>query len=277
MAGQRDANGDPGRQGDVAYLLPRHPAEIDRLDIQHYALREARGGNYQAPVERPARILDVGTGTGQWAFDLGREFPEALVVGLDLMPTKPGAPPNFRGVRANVLHGLPFGDDRFDLVHQRLMFSGVPVKSWPAVVKDLLRVARPGGWVELVEGATEFLPATPAMERLAEMLRRLNRTRGLDSTSIVFRSADSYLARAGATDVVRHTVTLPLGEWGGRIGSLMASDIRALFLRLCDAFAAVFGLSVPECQELVRAAQLEWEQHHSTYSMAVAWGRKPET
>src|SRR5205823_5247718 len=37
----------------VHYLLPRHPDEIDRLDIQHYALRETLGANYLAPVGQP--------------------------------------------------------------------------------------------------------------------------------------------------------------------------------------------------------------------------------
>ena len=73
-----------------------------------------------------------------------------------------------------------------------------------------------------------FLPATPAMEELTEMPRRLNRGRGLDSTSMVFRRVGDYLTRAGATEVERHTV-----------------------------------------------AQMEWEQHHTTHSCAVAVGRKP--
>lgn len=264
-----------GSQADVAYLLPRHPAEVDRLDVQHHALRVARGGNFRAPVERPALVVDVGTGTAQWAHEVGRQFPDALVIGLDLVPGKPGGPGNYRGVRGNVLQGLPFRDGCADFVHQRLLFSGVPVRSWQAEVAELVRVVRPNGWIELVESATEFLPASPAMERLSEMLRRLNRTRGLDSTSIIFRSIDSYLTAAGAEGVERQTLTLPVGEWGGRLGSLMASDVRALFLRLGDVFAAAFGVPLVECHELVRAAQAEWEEYQTTYSFAVAWGRKP--
>src|SRR5262245_33019226 len=259
-------------EGDVIYLLPRHPAEIDRLDVQHHALREHRGANYGAPVRSPRLILDVGAGSGQWAYELCQEFTEALVIGLDLVPSKPGAPANYRGVRANVLHGLPFGDDRFDFVHQRLMFSGVPVESWPALVRDLVRIVRPGGWVELVEGATEFLPVTPAMEQVTEMLLRLARAHGLDSTSMVFRSLDSYLTSAGATGVERHTIALPLGEWGGQVGSLMASDIRALFLHLCEA-GAIGPLA--RCQDLMRAAQLEWEEHRTTTRCAWSRGQKP--
>jgi SAM-dependent methyltransferase len=268
------ADGGPAPAGD-AYVLPRHPAELDRLDVQHYALREALGTNYLAPVQQPLLVVDVGAGTGQWAYDLCRKFPQALVIGLDLEDSKSGAPPNYRGVRGNVLQGLPIRDDRIDFVHQRLLFSGVPVRSWPAVVADLVRAVRPGGWIELVEGATQLEPVSPASDRLCGLLRRLGGLRGLDSTGVVFDSLDGYLVRVGATMVTRQTAALPVGEWGGRIGSLMGSDMRALFTRLGPAFEAALGVPAAETEDLVRDAQDEWEQHHTTYSFAVAYGQKP--
>lgn len=260
---------------DVAYVIPRHPAEIDRLDLQHYALAQELGAYYLAPIRRPTRVLDVGAGTGQWGYDVARFHPGALVVGFDLKAPKAGAPPSYRAVIGNLLQGLPFGDGCFDFVHQRLLFSGVPVVEWPATVRELLRTCRPGGWVELVEGATRFWPAGPATERLTELFVQLNRTTGLDSDSTVFDSVDSYLAEAGASDVSRRTIALPMGEWAGSTGSLMSSDIRALFTRVSAVFTARFGVPASECIELVRAAQLEWEQHHTTYELALAWGRKP--
>jgi SAM-dependent methyltransferase len=259
---------------DVAYVLPRHPAEVDRLDLQHYALAEALGGHHLAPVQSPSRILDVGAGTGQWGFDLCHLHAGALVVGFDLVRPKPGAPAGYHAVGGNVLDGLPFASDRFDFVHQRLLFTGVPVETWPATVAELVRVCRPGGWVELVEGATSSQLVGAATRRLVELLLELNRSAGLDTDSVVFRSLDRYLVAAGLDQVERRTVELPVGEWAGRIGSLMASDIRALFIRLSPVFTARLGVSVAECIDLVRAAQLEWEELHTTYSVAAAWGRK---
>ena len=151
--------------GDVPYLLPRHASEVDRLDVQHFALRETLGANYLAPIEPPRLALDVGCGTGQWAFDLCRAHPGALVVGLDLVPSKPLQPPGYRWVKANLLHGLPFVDDRFDFVFQRLLVVGVPVASWPDVVAELVRVTRPGGWVELVEPVFGVRGGGPAVGR----------------------------------------------------------------------------------------------------------------
>src|SRR5262245_56879619 len=134
--------GTRGTTGDAPYLLPHHanePAEIDRLDVQHYALQEQLGTNHLAPLEQPARILDVGCGTGLWAYELGAEFPSARVVGLDLVPSKRPWPADYRFVRGNLLQGLPFADDRFDFVHQRFLMIGVPVRFWQVVVQDLVR------------------------------------------------------------------------------------------------------------------------------------------
>jgi SAM-dependent methyltransferase len=259
----------------VAYILPRHPAEVDRLDVQHYAFLAAMGGNYLAPVNRPAAVLDVGCGTGQWAHELCAEFPSATVVGLDLVRGKPAQPSNYSFVLGNVLQGLPFAGGRFDFVHQRLLIPGIPVRWWSAVIEELVRVTRPGGWIELVEVAPWIASAGPATARLSELVWRLARAQGLDTTGLIFNSLDQRLRQAGIADVVLRGIDLPMGEWAGQVGSFMASDFRAVFTRLCDVFETRFDLPAQEGHDLVRAAQLEWEQHHSTLPLAVAYGMKP--
>ena len=256
-------------------MLPRNHTEIDRLDVQHYALRAALRGNHMAPLERPDAILDVGSGTGQWSFDLCGEFPDAIVVGVDLVPGKVHErPASYRFVRANVLHGLPFADDSFDYVHQRLMVTALPVTTWPAVVRDLLRITRPGGWVELVESGNDIEPRGPATKRLFELAAQLAAAYELDWTGSVCNVLDEYLREAGAGAVEKYSVPLPIGEWGGRVGSLMASDFRSTFTGLCPTFEARFGLPAALCQELLRAMNAECEGFKSRYTFTVAIGRK---
>lgn len=263
------------RRGDSSYVLPRHPSELDRLDVQHYALREALDANYVAPVVQPARVLDVGSGSGQWAYDLCTEFPDAAVVGLDLAPSNPPWPSNYRFVRNNLLQGLPFTDGQFDFVHQRLLFSGIPVRSWSVTVQDLLRVTRPGGWIELVEGAPWIDQAGPATARLIELLVQSARALGLDSTGIVFRSLGTYLSQAGATDVRTQPLAVPIGDWAGRVGSFMATNYRAMFTRLSSVFIAKLGIPEEECRDLIVTMGEEWDPYQSTFPMTVAIGRKP--
>jgi hypothetical protein len=72
------------------------------------------------------------------------------VVGLDLVPSKPEQPKNYRFVTSNLLDGLPFPDDRdSSSCTSALLGSGVPLKSWDTLVEDSVRVVGPGGWIEL--------------------------------------------------------------------------------------------------------------------------------
>lgn len=262
----------------MAYVLPRAPAEIDRLDVQHYAIRAAMGANHLVDFDGagpPASILDVGTGTGQWAYDVCGEFTEAIVVGFDVDPSKPDRPANYRFVQGNVLQGLPFADASFDFVHQRLLVSGVPVRRWPSEVEELVRVTRPGGWLELLEASPGMEPEGPATRRLYDLLRQLGRSVGLDTLGHVFGSLDRYLAEAGAEAVQRRTLELPVGQWAGQLGALMTCDYRALFTRLAGAFESRYGLDQAECGELVKAMLVEFEELQPVIRLKIAIGRRP--
>jgi SAM-dependent methyltransferase len=258
------------------YLFPRHPTEIDRLDVQHYALRRALGADYLAPIGGVDRVLDVGAGNGQWGYDTCTVFPDAMVVGVDLVSGKPGPPAGYHFVRTNLLHGLPFVDDAFDFVHQRLLASSsIPVARWPSLVADLVRVTRPDGWIELVEVGPWLEPAGPATMRLFDLSYRLGRLLELDMAGEVFRTLDDQLRRAGLVDVERREVNVPVGEWGGVVGSKMAANVRALFTRLGGLFDTRLGLPSGEFAELFHAMQGEQEQYRSSAPFAVGYGRKP--
>jgi SAM-dependent methyltransferase len=244
------------------------------LDVQHFALREALSANYLAPVVQPRQIADVGCGTGQWAADLCKQFPEALVVGFDMEVRKPQDAANYRFVRGNLLQGLPFQDAQFDFVHQRLLGPGIPLMAWPGVIRDLVRVGEPGAWIEIVEGEFALEPAGPATAQLFDLVRQLARHIGLDATGTAFGSLGEYLSWAGASNVQTKHLKMPVGEWGGRIGSFMASDFRAAFTRLSDAFRETLWISSEVVHELLKTMQEEWEEHQSKWTLAIAFGQK---
>jgi hypothetical protein len=57
----------------LEYIMPNDEKEKERLDIHHHiSLLHLDGELHLAPIgERPDRILDLGTGTGFWAIDMG--------------------------------------------------------------------------------------------------------------------------------------------------------------------------------------------------------------
>ncbi len=228
-----------GDRARAPYMFPRHATEPDRLDLQHYALREAIGANHLAPVDQPSRILDVGCGTGRWGFEMCAELPGALVVGFDLVRAGTEPPPGYHAVRGDV------------------------------------RVTRPGGWIELVEPPIGVRQAGPAIERLLELTLAGAGARGLDTTGVVSRSLDRWLREAGATDVGRRELPIPIGAWGGRVGMLMAANFRDAFTRLCEVLQAQGTLTPGESRDLLQGAQTEYDERRAACDITFAYGRKP--
>ncbi|KAK2795450.1 hypothetical protein FQN52_005216 [Onygenales sp. PD_12] len=68
---------------DGAYFLPNDKREQDRLDLQHSIYRGVLNGHlYLAPIgANPKRVLDLGTGTGNWAAEFAEQHPKSQVLG----------------------------------------------------------------------------------------------------------------------------------------------------------------------------------------------------
>ena len=116
---------------------------------------------------QPERVLDLGTGTGEAALFLAREFPRASVRGVDVSEEmireaqgKIGLDPDGRvAFKVADAADLPYDDESFDLVTQ---------VNVPPFFAEIARVLRPGGHVVVVAtggAATPFYTPQPVLER----------------------------------------------------------------------------------------------------------------
>lgn len=79
------------------YLLPNDEQELERMDIEHHNQGLQLGALHLSPIVTPQRMLDVGTGSGLWAIDMGDQYPSAVVLGIDLSPVQVTlVPPNVK-------------------------------------------------------------------------------------------------------------------------------------------------------------------------------------
>jgi methylase of polypeptide subunit release factors len=83
----------------AAYHYPNDALEVERLDAQYDILKILLDGRaYLSPFSQenpPQKVLDIATGSGSWAIDMGDEYPEARIVGTDLSPIQSDlVPPN---------------------------------------------------------------------------------------------------------------------------------------------------------------------------------------
>jgi SAM-dependent methyltransferase len=115
----------------------------------------------------PERVLDLGTGTGEAALFLAREFPQARIRGVDISAEmvrkaqgKVGLDPEGRiAFKVADAAKLPYDEDYFDLVTQVNM---------PPFFGEIARVLRPEGHVVVVAtgGAqTPFYTPPAVLER----------------------------------------------------------------------------------------------------------------
>jgi len=261
---------------DVPYILPTDADEIDRLDFQHLIIRAALKSNYVAPINMPARILDVGCGSGQWSFDMCTQFPQSQVIGIDLEPGTKTPPDNFMFTQANIINGLPFEANSFDFVHQRFLLTALPLNIWPQTLNEMARVTVPGGWVELIEGSEDIKPLGPAMQRMLTFLGRFAEARGLNTTGNLPRFLDSMLAQAGLEQVTMKTFDVPLGPWGGQIGDMMSTNLYNALKGMGAAIPALLGVPATDIEEILSHLRDEWEQDHATYKYYIAYAQKPD-
>jgi SAM-dependent methyltransferase len=120
----------------------------------------------------PARVLDLGTGTGLAAFVLARRFPEAEVVGVDVAErmidtarrnTSPELAGRVRFEQADAAR-LPFDDGTFELVSLANMIP---------FFDELGRVTAPGGWLVFSFSGGPDTPIWVPPERLRSELEPL--------------------------------------------------------------------------------------------------------
>jgi len=261
---------------NVPYFLPHDLNEINRLDFQHFIIRQAIQRNYIAPIADPKSVLDVGCGTGRWAHEMATAFPQAKVFGLDVTPKHEQGtntvPTNYRFITGNVLEELPFPDMTFDFVHQRFLHMALPSTKWDTVVQELTRITRPGGWVELVESDLIMHNPGPAIQQLTEWGFAVGQKRGIDPR--VCSRLSEFLYAARLTDIQKYRIDLPIGNWGGRLGALVATNLFSYNRAIKPVVVQQFKVPLREYDTLSEMMQKEWENNQSYFSLYLVCGRK---
>ncbi|KXH69618.1 methyltransferase domain-containing protein [Colletotrichum salicis] len=213
-----------GSFGGGRYLFPVDEAEKDRLDMFHALITRARGGLWEVPLPDKPQVLDLGTGTGIWAIDVGDKFWEdrnqGQVLGLDLSLIQPKLIPTcVRFERADVEAPLPHEqmpthEQIFDLVHIQMLLGSI--RDWPALYRKSFRQIKPGGYIEQVE--IEWLPRSDdntlaTNSPLAIWGDNLRSAMGRYGQPIDIIDTKTELHAAGFTEITEKVIRLPTNPW----------------------------------------------------------------
>ncbi|RUP45049.1 S-adenosyl-L-methionine-dependent methyltransferase [Jimgerdemannia flammicorona] len=218
--------------------MPNTVEEAQRLSALGELLKGALENNYLPPINvkllGDAKVLDVGLptepaleqwltlillpscGPETWATELARKYPSSRVTAIDLVETagpRPDRPPNYQFLIADALQPLPFPDNTFDFVHMRLMSHAFSAADWKPVLKELKRVMKPGGWIQMIEADQRMYYISGAgVEGKKTMDKVIHTLAARGQLTDVANVLDKLLRKSGYADITTNYVSIPVGK-----------------------------------------------------------------
>ncbi|KAF9869852.1 hypothetical protein CkaCkLH20_12651 [Colletotrichum karsti] len=254
--------------------------------MKHAMVLELSDGKlFHAPIgNNPQKIIDLGTGTGIWALEVGDKYPGAEVIGADLSPIQPGwVPPNVRFIVDDVEDEWLFPND-FDFIHMRNLATWV--HDLPKLLERCFENLKPGAWVETQDFNSNVgcddgtmpddWPLIQFWAQLHEAMLMLN-----VDIRIAPRIGD-LMEKAGFVNVKRTAYKVPVGAWPkNRTLNLVGDYMRTIMEDLLGAAASKpllkLGLGATEIEIFlasVRSALRDRNVH--AYGTYFSWaGQKP--
>jgi SAM-dependent methyltransferase len=257
---QNEKIGDREYISGTTYFLNTDEDDVKRLDQLQEVITDMFGGLYTAPLKKDKihGVLEVGYGSGAWAIDMAKAFPQARVFAFDIR-TNPismdRVPSNLIFQRCDLSKGLPYMSKSFDFINQRMVGLAAKPDQWPGIFDEFYRVLRPGGWIEMKEVNAECKNSGPITERMFGLLKSMATVRGMDMS--LLGTFDVLLKNAGFTKVTKsNKVHQLMGSWAGKNGIGMLNQAKFVVSTM-EPLAVQVGLCQPgEIQPLID----QWEE-----------------
>lgn len=270
-----------------SYPFPNDAAETERLSFQYEVISKVLGRTHFAPFTQenpPKRVLDIGTGPGQWAIEISDEFPEAEVIGTDLSPIQPNeVPENCYFYVEDSADEWDF-DYQFSYIHTRLTF-GCFSDTRTQVVEQAMRNLEPGGWLECQELMPVLhcddgtMPADyPPQLVMQDMLAASETARRQLTCAPLLRG---WLEEAGFVRIQERIFKLPVNGWdpenrelgmmwNENMASGLGAGVTALLHRHANKPVEEIEVSLVDVRR-----QLRRQSVHAYNPMYVVWGQRP--
>ncbi len=161
-------------------------------------------------------ILDIGTGTGIWANELGDLYPSASIEATDLSPIQGAAPPNVQFIIDDAEQAdWAVPEECYDYIHTRVLLGSF--KDFKGMLTTAYKHLKEGAWIESQE--IDMLPRSddgsmPTDWPLLKWARLI-----LETGDRIGRSLDiavmlkQWYEEAGFVDVQERIFLAPIGRW----------------------------------------------------------------
>jgi hypothetical protein len=166
----------------------------------------------------------------------------------------------------------------FHLVHSRMALPGVGLSSLEDAVMNLVKLVKPGGWIQLVEMQWQDWDAGPALQEFQQAMRQLvgmvTNGQGVDMRE----GLTALFEKAGLTRVQHAIIDVP-------VGVKAKEDVRELSLQSMFATASFATATLKKLQPVELEADIdslparlvgELRKTGGSYKLFALWAQKPE-
>ncbi|CAN9379305.1 unnamed protein product [Alternaria alternata] len=271
---------------DDNVIFAANEDEVQRLDKQHKVVYSAMLQLVLAPIdlaEGGYRVLDQATGSGIWLRDVRQAAGGAsnTWIGTDIEDSYfPKETPNDTSYHhQSMTEPWPLQwQETFDLVHSRMALPGVGLSSLEDAVMNLVKLVKPGGWIQLVEMQWQDWDAGPVLQEFQQAMRQLvgmvTNGQGVD----IREGLTTLFEKAGLTKVQHAIFAVP-------VGVKAKDDVRELSLQSMFATASFATATLKKLQPVELKADIdslparlvgELRQTGGSYNLFALWAQKPE-
>ncbi|KAI7849692.1 S-adenosyl-L-methionine-dependent methyltransferase [Circinella umbellata] len=213
---------------------------------------------------------------GLWTLEIAQSYPQCNVIGMDIVPpninkddksgmSHKNIPSNVAYCYGDVLAPLKYRDEQFDYVYQRDIAHIMPMHKWPDLIKEINRILRPGGQVELVEYDLLFTNPGPVLALVNEWYKIAANRIGIAPNYA--ESLPGFLHEAGFENIHVDEYNIPIGEWPSdlvqrQFGFLYKEQMKALFQSMKQWWLSELHVSEQEYDSVCLSALEEFEEYH---------------
>jgi len=268
-------------------LVHSDQATSQRLLDQHHVVVNALGGSLVlAPIDLSLpklKFLDSATADGHWLYELRTQCtPQKMnkYVGIDLNPKflPLSHPSDFQFYTHNFGEAWPEAEhSTFDLVHQRLSLPGAAPYPLSQAVRNLFKLVKPGGWIQLVEAEQIAPDSGPVFLEFLDLVRDVFVATGAGWNYA--QQMKGWLEAEGAVDIGEKYVDMALGATNKDISliekgaSSTAGAMRGLVMH-ARAMKLKTNLTEEQLDTLPDRLYSELLETGAHYPLRAVWGRK---
>ncbi|CAG8560159.1 10033_t:CDS:2 [Ambispora gerdemannii] len=252
-------------------ILKIDAVDYERIQWEQRLFKAFWYKNFSAPVHNllnsnGTKVLEVGPGSGIWAADMATDFPLTHFTCFD-RPSNSACPVNTRNVEFvrwdTKDGGLPFDSNTFDYCYARSAYLWMNLCKKKMAhgeygINELVRVCKPGGWIELLEFKFQIYDAGP---RSSEIMKKLRLTVGSYTDLDISDKVEELLHDTGRLTPIRYyDKVMPLYFKDGKIAELAAQYLLPTIIKMSGLSQE---LSPEEFKETHKLLYYECNQYES--------------